>query len=154
MIITISFVNSHHLTELQRFCSCEESESDSLSVLSNSLRPRGLYSPWNSPGQNTGVGSLSLHQGIFPTQGLNPGLPLCGQILYQLSHKGSPEDVDTGDWTQGLMHAKHALYHWAIPPAAVTRTVKIYSFCNLQILLRGPLTIITMLCITSSEFTV
>ena len=44
----------------------------------------------SSPGQNTGVGSLSLLQGIFPTQGSNPGLPHCGQILYQLSHKGSP----------------------------------------------------------------
>ena len=49
-----------------------------------------LYSPWNSPGQNTGVGNLSLHQGIFPTQGSNPGLLHCRQILYQLSHKGSP----------------------------------------------------------------
>ena len=50
-----------------------------------------LYSPWNSPGQNTGVGSLSilLHR-IFPTQGSNPGLPHCKRILYQLSHKGSP----------------------------------------------------------------
>ena len=38
----------------------------------DSLQPHGLYSPWNSPGQNTGVGSLSLLQGIFPTQGLNP----------------------------------------------------------------------------------
>ena len=46
------------------------------------------YSLWNSPGQNTGVGSLSLLQGIFPTQGSNPDLPHCGQILYQLSHKG------------------------------------------------------------------
>ena len=45
-------------------------------------------SPWNSPGQNTGVGSLSLLQGIFPTQGSNPGLPHCRQILYQLNHKG------------------------------------------------------------------
>ena len=42
-------------------------------------------------GQNTGVGSHSLLQGIFPTQGLKPGLPHCRQILYQLSHKGSPE---------------------------------------------------------------
>ena len=40
----------------------------------DSLQPHGLYSPWNYPGQNTGVGSLSLIQGIFPTQGLNPGL--------------------------------------------------------------------------------
>ena len=45
------------------------------------------YNPWNSPGQNTGVGSLSLLQGIFRTQGSNPGLPHCRQILYQLSHK-------------------------------------------------------------------
>src|SRR5574341_498781 len=64
--------------------------SESCSVLSNSLRPHGLYSPWNSPGQNTGVGSLSLFQGLFPTQGLNPGLPHCSRIFYQLSHKGSP----------------------------------------------------------------
>ena len=49
----------------------------------------GLYSPWNSLGQNTGVGSLSLLQGIFPTHGLNPDLSHCRQILYQLSHKGS-----------------------------------------------------------------
>ena len=57
--------------------------------MSDSLWPHGLYSPWNSPGQNTGVGSLSLLQGIFPTQGSNPGLPHCRQILYQLSHRGS-----------------------------------------------------------------
>ena len=45
----------------------------------------------NSPGQNTEVGSLSLLQGIFPTQKSNPGLPHCRQILYLLSHKGSPK---------------------------------------------------------------
>ena len=48
------------------------------------------YSPWNSPGQNIGVGSLSLLQRIFPTQVLTPSLSYCRQILYQLSHKGSP----------------------------------------------------------------
>ena len=48
-------------------------------------------SPWTSPNQNTGLGSLSLLQGIFPTQGLIPGLPHCRRILYQLSHKGSPK---------------------------------------------------------------
>ena len=62
----------------------------SLSVMFNSLRPHGLYRLWNSPGQNTGVGSLSLLQGIFPNQGSNPSLPHCRQILYQLSYKGSP----------------------------------------------------------------
>ena len=46
-------------------------------------------SPWNSPGQNTGVGSLSILQGIFPTQGLNQGLLRCRWILYQLSHQRS-----------------------------------------------------------------
>ena len=51
--------------------------------------PHGLYSPWNSPGQNTGVGSLSLLQGTFPTQGSNTGLWHCKWILYQLSHQGT-----------------------------------------------------------------
>ena len=69
----------------------KKSESESHSVVSDSLRPHGLYSPWNSPGQNTGVGSLSLLQGIFPTQGWNPGLAHCRRILYQLSHNGSPK---------------------------------------------------------------
>ena len=50
---------------------------------------QGLYSPCNCPGQNTGVDSLFLLQGIFPTQGLNLGLPHCRWILYQLSHQGS-----------------------------------------------------------------
>ena len=51
---------------------------------------RACTSPWNSPVQNAGVRSLSLLQGIFPTQGLNLGLPHCRWILFQLSHKGSP----------------------------------------------------------------
>ena len=62
-------------------------ENESRSIVSDSLRSHGLYSPWNSPGQNTGVGSCSLLQGIFPTQGSNPGLPHCRQILYQLSQE-------------------------------------------------------------------
>ena len=69
-------------------------ESESRSVVSDSLRFYGLYSPWNSPGQNTGMGSLSLLQGIFPIQGSNPGLLHCRQILYQLSHKGSPRILE------------------------------------------------------------
>ena len=63
---------------------------ESCSVVSDSLQLHGLYSPWDSPGQNTGVGTLSLLLGIFRTQGSNPGLPHCRQILYKLSHKGSP----------------------------------------------------------------
>ena len=60
----------------------------------DSLGPLGLYSPWNSPGQNTGVRSLSLLQGIFPTQGSNPGLPHYRWIRYQLSHRRSPRILE------------------------------------------------------------
>ena len=65
-------------------------EKVSRSVMSDSLRPHGLYSPWNSPGQNAGVGNHSLLQEIFSTQGLNPDLLHYRQIAYQLSHQGSP----------------------------------------------------------------
>ena len=63
---------------------------ESHSVMSDSLWPHGSYSPWNSPGQNAGVGSHSLPQGIFPTQGLNPGLPHCRRILYLVEPQGKP----------------------------------------------------------------
>ena len=69
-------------------CVCE-----SRSVESNSLRPQGLYTPWDSPGQDTGVGCLSLLQSIFPTQGSNLGLPYCRQVVYQLSHQGNPLSI-------------------------------------------------------------
>ena len=83
---------SRHIIRNQVLREGGESESESCSVLSDSLWPHGLYyGPWNSPGQNTRVGSLSLPQGIFPTQGSNPGLPHCRWILYQLSHQGSWE---------------------------------------------------------------
>ena len=73
-----------------------ESESESRSVVSDDLRPHGLYSPWDSLGHKTGVGSLSLLQGIFPAQGSNPSLLHCRWIRCQLSHKGSP-----GGWRVG-----------------------------------------------------
>ena len=81
--------------------------------MSHSLWPNRLYSPWNFPGQNTGVGSLSLLQGLFPTQGSNPGLPHCRQILYQPSHKGSPLEKQTNKQTNtklwGWHHDAHCL---------------------------------------------
>ena len=63
-------------------------------VVSHSVRPHGLQPvrllcPWDSPGKNTGVGCHVLLQGIFPTQGSNPGLLQCRWILYHLSHQGS-----------------------------------------------------------------
>jgi len=67
------------------------------------LRSHGLYSPWNSPGQNTGVGSLSLLQGIFLTQELNWSLLHCSRILYQLS--SIPFDFL-------VVRAWHKIYHF------------------------------------------
>ena len=91
-------------------------------VVSNSLRPHGLYSLWNSPGQNAGVGNLSLLQEIFPTQGLNPRLPHCRQILYQVSHKRKSKNTGVGslsllqrlflsqELNRGLWHCRWILY--------------------------------------------
>ena len=107
-----------------------ESESESRLVVSTLCDPMDwLYSPWNSPGQNTGVGSCSLLQGIFPTQGLNPGLPHCGRILYQLSHKGSPRILEwiafpfssgpsqPRNWTRVSCIAGGFFTNWAIREA-------------------------------------
>ena len=58
------------------------------------LRCHGLCSPWISPGKNTGVGSLSFLQGIYPTHGSNLGIPHCRQILYHLSHQGSSKILE------------------------------------------------------------
>ena len=69
-------------------------ESKSHSVMSDPLWCYGLYSPWNSPGQNPGVGNFSLLQGIFSTQRSNQSLQHCRWILYQLSHKGSPRILE------------------------------------------------------------
>ena len=91
ILIDLSVSVKSHLLLLQRWANlcCE-----SCSVMSDFLWPHGLYSPWNSPGQNTGVDSLFLLQPIFPTQGSNPGLPHCRQSLSQLSHKGSPRILE------------------------------------------------------------
>ena len=83
-----------------------ERENESHSVMYDFLRPHGLYSPWNSPGQNTGVGSHSLLQGIFPTQGSNPGLLHCRQILYQLSYQGSPYAYESSSFSDMYFTAK------------------------------------------------
>ena len=67
-------------------------------------------------GQKTRVGSLSRLQGIFPTQGSNPGLPHCRWILYQPSHKGSP--LPLSDCNHVYVHL-----HWKILSCSRTRTV-------------------------------
>ena len=77
------------------------------------LNTIGLYRPWNSPGQNTGMGSCSLLQGIFPTQGSNPGLPHCRWILYQLRRA-------TGE----------------APSTILNMIIMEYEFCNTGLLMR------------------
>ena len=96
----------------------------SLSV-SDCLWPRGLCSPWNSPGQN----SCSLLQGIFPTQESNPGLPHCRWVLYQLSHRASPRILEwvaypfssgssqPGNWTGVSCIAGGFFTNWTIREA-------------------------------------
>ena len=104
--------------------------SEGCSVVSDSLQSHGLYSPWNSPGQNTRVGSLSLLQGIFPTQESNPGFPHCRRIPYQLSHQGRGRDFEElghhplfGLWWSALEMSwllwGYHLAHWCV-------TVNIY----------------------------
>ena len=58
--------------------------------------PPGSSVHGDSPGKNTGVGCHALLQGLFPTQGSNPGLPHCRWILYRLSHQGSPRRLEWG----------------------------------------------------------
>ena len=67
---------------------------ESCSVMSNSLQPHGLYSPCNSPGQNTGVDSHSLLQGSSQPRGQRELSCICRQILYQSSHQGSPRILE------------------------------------------------------------
>ena len=89
------FIKCIFKSSLASFCRVVLSHS----VVSHSLWPHGLQParilcPWDSPGKNTGVGCQFHLQGIFPTQGSNPGLPNCRQILYQLSHQGSPRILE------------------------------------------------------------
>ena len=107
------------------------SVSKSHSVVSDSLQPHGLYRPWNSPGQSTGVGSHFLLQGIFPTQGSNLGLPHCRRIFYQLSHQGSPRILEwvacpfssgsswPRNWTGVFCIAGRFFTNWAIREAGL-----------------------------------
>ena len=92
----------------------------------------GPFSPWNSPGQNTGVDSCSLLQGIFLTQGSNPGLPHCRQILYQLSRQGSSRILEwaaypfcrgifpTQESNWGLLHCRQILHQLSHQVSSLT----------------------------------
>ena len=124
---------------------CIQYESESHSAVSDSLQPHGLYSPWNSPGRNTGVGSRSLLQRTFLTQESNPGLPHCWQILYRLSHKGSPrilewvaypflslqdKPIPYPELKQGLLHCRRILYQLSYQGSPSTMYSIVYSVYN------------------------
>ena len=110
--------------------------SESRSVVSDCLQPHGLYSPWNSPAQNTGMGNLSLLQGIFPTQESNENLLHCRRILYQLGHQGKSKNTGVGslsllqqifltqesNW--GLLNCRQILYQLSYQESPISlRTV-------------------------------
>ena len=90
--------------------------------MSDSLQPHGLYSPWNSPGQNTGVGSLALLQGIFPTQEIEPRFPALQADSLPDEPQGKPQNTGLGslsllqqifltqELNQGLLLCRQILY--------------------------------------------
>ena len=112
-----------------------KSESESPLVVSNSLWPHGLHQSMEFSRPDTGVSSLSLLQGIFPTQGSNPGLLHCRWILYQLSHQGSPRKLEwiaypfsrgtsqPRNWTRVSCIAGRFLTSWAIQEAHKKSTI-------------------------------
>ena len=100
-------------------------KSESRSVVYDSLWPHGPYSPWNSPGQNTGVGSLSLLQGIFPTQDGTQVSHIAGGFFTSWATRESPGILEwvafpfsrgssqPRDWTQVYRTAGGFFTHWA-----------------------------------------
>ena len=87
--------------------------------MSDSLRPHGLFSPWNSPGQNTGVGSLSLLQGIFPNPGIQPRSPTLQVDSLASEPQGKPKNTAVGSLSllqrffQWIFRADF-LYNWLV----------------------------------------
>ena len=96
--------------------------NESCSVTSDSLWPHGLYSPWNSPGQNTGVGNLSVLQGIFPAPGIEPRSPALQADSLPAEPPGKPKNTGLGSLSLlqgnfpkqgsnlGLLHHRRILY--------------------------------------------
>ena len=142
------------------------------SVQPHRWQPTRPLCPWDSPGKNTGVGCHFLLQGIFPTQGSNPGLLHCKQMLYPLSHQGSPLGISNFlEDISSLSHSIVCLYFFAL----ITEEgflISLYSSLELciqtgisflfsfafgvssfsQLLVRPPQTTILHFCISFSFF--
>ena len=115
--------------------------------MSDSLRPHGLYSPWNSLGQNTRVGSHFLLQGIFSTQGSNPDLPHCRLILLPAEPQGKPKNTGVGSlsllqWifltqesNQDHLHCRQILYQLSYQGSPHLSKINPTFYMNLQAIL-------------------
>ena len=93
--------------------------------------PPGSPVHGDSPGKNTGVGGHALLQGIFPTQGSNPGLPHCGQTLYHLSHQGRKWQP-TPVFLPGESHGQKSLMGYTVHGVAKSWT-RLSSFTSLHL---------------------
>ena len=114
------------LSPLLRIHACSSpatmSSCESRPVTSDSLQPHGLYSPWNSLGQNSGVGSLSLLQGIFPNPEIKPRSPTSQADSAPAEPQGKPKNTGVGshvllqrlfatqESNRGLLHCRRTLY--------------------------------------------
>ena len=115
----------------------------SYSVMSDSLLPHGLWParllcPWNVPGKNIGVDCHFLLQGIFPTQRLNLGLPHCRQILYYLSHQGTPDVL-----------SNRPLMYWVI--GRTTNRLLVGGFTFICLAVELCLVFVVAICTTASK---
>ena len=129
-----------HLTHPQ----CKVKVAQSYPTLYNPVEPARLVYPWNSPGQDTGVGCHDLLQGIFPTQGWNPGLPHCRWILYHLRHQGNPRILEwaaypffrgssqSRNWTGVSCIADRFFTSWATREASVGKYFDYAIFHSLK----------------------
>ena len=116
-------------------------KSESHSVVSDSLPPYGLYRPWNSPDQNTGVGNLSLLQGIFPTQRLNSVSHIAGSF-FPAEPPGKPKNTGVGSLSllqrifptqesnQGLLHCRQILYQLSYSGSPTREGTSMRSQCT------------------------
>ena len=126
------------------FFPLQGAQGESRSIVSNSVT-RWTVQSLNSPGQNTGVGSLLLLPGILPIQGSNPDLPYCMGILYQLSHKGSPRILEWVAYpffrgshqprtqTRGLLHCRRTVYQLSYQGSPKEPKAKFNNFDLLKV---------------------
>ena len=117
--LPILCTNHYHMVVFSRYVVSNSCNPMDWSLLGSSVHE-------DSPGKNTGVGCHFLLQGIFPTEGSNPGLLHCRLILYQLSYEGSPsvgrpvehDQIDI-NWEQSTLHHAGDRWHTQIPSSRV-----------------------------------